>query len=152
MRFPVIAGRPDDDFLVVADVFHLNRTDDQMLRFLDDHIFQRNVLLLDLLPELQVGAGRLPKLHHPLLPGHGTDHTLRDMRQELQAPRRGHVGRFLHDPYLRQLATLVIGEHHLLLVPMPIVTRVQRAVQIDRVFIVGAQIIVRSYHQTGPFR
>lgn len=81
--FPRIAGRPNDDLLVVAHVFHLHRTDNQVLRFLDDHILQRHFLLLHLLAELQVRTSRLPEVHDPLLLWHRADHALRHMRQKL---------------------------------------------------------------------
>lgn len=152
MCFPRIVGRPNNDLLVVVDVFHLHRTDDQVFRFLDDHILQRHFLLLYLLAELQVGASRLPEVHDPLLLGHRTDHALRHMCQKLQAPDRRHVGGFLHDAHLRQLAALVVGKDYLLLVAMLVVREVQRSVvQIDRSLFLGAQVF-RTNYQTRSSR
>lgn len=149
MRFPAVAGRPHDHLLVVADVFHFDRADDQVFRFLDDHVLQRNLVVFDLLAELQVGTGRLPEVHHPLFLRHGTDHALCDVRQKLKAPDRRHVGGFLHDSDLRQLAALVVGKDHLLLVPM---RWVQGAVvQVDRVLFLRGKIF-RSYNQTRSSR
>lgn len=148
MRFPAIAGRSHDDFLVVADVFHFDRAHDEVFRFLDDHVLQRNLVLLDLLSELQVRAGRLPEVHDPLFLRHRTDHALGDVRQKLQTPDRRHVGGFLHDPDLRQLAALIVGEDHLLLVPVFVVRGIQRAVvQFDRALLLRGKVF-RSHHQT----
>lgn len=141
--FPSIAGGPDNHLLLEADVFHLDRPNNQVFRLLDDHILQRNVLFLDLLAELEVSAGRLPKVHHPLFLGYWADHALRDVGQELQAPDRRHVGRFLHHPHVRQLSPLVIGKDDLLLIPVLVVFC--RTVQIDHALLLGAEVL-RSDH------
>lgn len=143
--FPAVAGRPHHDLFVEADVFHLDRTDDQVLRLLDDHVLERHVVLLDLLAELEVRAGRLPEVHDPLFLRHGTDHALGDVGQELQTPHRWHVRGFLHDAHLGQLAALVVGEDHLLLAAAVTVWR-GGTVQLDvGAFLFGAEVFWPDY-------
>lgn len=144
MSFPIITGGPHDDFLRIAYIFHFNSTDDQVFCFLDDHILQRDVFLLDFLSELQIGTCWLPKVHHPLLLGHRTDHSLCNVSQKLQTPYWRHVGGFLHYAHLCQLTTLIVREDDLLLVPMFIVG-IRRTVEIDRSFLVGSKIFWSDY-------
>lgn len=68
-----------------------------------------------LLPKFKIIRCGLTEVNGPLLLRYWTDHSLSDVRQELQRPGRWLSRCFRHDLYMLELEALVVGKHDALL-------------------------------------